>query len=256
MKLDYYFASLLLQSPEQKLRWSRSLIYLFDVWQGLISILSMWSPPTSLMDELFNLSWWSTAGLAPSTSSTRSSLCSQSQPGTAWVMVTWCLRSSAHPSQAMASQRLRTRKVSDEEAPSELQDFWYNTSAIPQPPVHCSLWMQEGRLWVWGSVNLALHICWCDWCSMAGCGDLEGNGSWKPSLLSTFSSLHWIYIIMLGQTGLLCGVSLYIQALTPVQLLGYFTSWWRDWASRNTIFREETGDLVLLQTWPRCCQSE
>lgn len=41
MKSDYYFASLLLQSLEQKLRWSQSLIYLFDVWQGLISILSM-----------------------------------------------------------------------------------------------------------------------------------------------------------------------------------------------------------------------
>lgn len=159
MKSDYYFASLLLQSLEQKLRWSQSLIYLFDVWQGLISILSMWSPPMSLMDELFNLSWWSTAGLAPSMSSTRSSLCSQSQPGMAWVMVTWCLRSSAHPSQAMASQRLRTRKVSDEEAPPEPQGFWCNTSAIPQPPVHCSLWMQEGRLWVWDSVNLALHVC-------------------------------------------------------------------------------------------------
>lgn len=156
---NYNFATLLLQSPEQKLWWNQSFnLSVLDVWQGSISILSTWSPPTSLMVELFNLCWWSMAGLAPSTSSTRSSLCSRSQPGTAWMRVTWCLRSFAHLSQAMVSQRHHTRKVSDEKALLELQGFWSNTSAIPGPPGHCGLWLQVLgsaltptwlRLWGW-----------------------------------------------------------------------------------------------------------
>lgn len=119
---NYSFATLLLQNPEQKLWWSQSFNFSFlDVWQGLISILSMWSHPMFLMVELFDLCCWSMAGPAPSMSSTRSSLCSRSQPSTAWMRVMWCLRSSAPPSQDMASQRPLTRKVSNEKALLELQ---------------------------------------------------------------------------------------------------------------------------------------
>lgn len=140
---NYNFATLLLQSREQRLWWNQSFnLSVLDVWQGLIFILSTWSHPMSLTVELFNLCWWSTAGPAPSTSSTRSSLCSRTQPGTAWTRVMWCLRSSAHPSQAMASRRHHTRKVSNEKTLQESQGFWSNTSAIPGLPGHCSLWMQ------------------------------------------------------------------------------------------------------------------
>lgn len=115
------FASLLLQNTEQKL-WSQSFYFAFlGVWQGSISISSMWSHLMFLMVKLFDLCWWSMAGLAPSMSSTRSSLCSQSQPSTAWMGVMWCLRSSAPPSQDTVSQRPLTRKVSNEKALLELQ---------------------------------------------------------------------------------------------------------------------------------------
>lgn len=106
----------------EKLWWFQNFNFSFlHVWQGLISILSMWSHPMFLMVELFDLCCWSMAGLAPSMSSTRSSLCSRSQPNMAWMRVMWCLRSSAPPSQDMASQRPLTRKVSNEKALLELQ---------------------------------------------------------------------------------------------------------------------------------------
>lgn len=119
---NYSFAALLLQNAEQQLWWFQNFNFSFlDVWQGLISILSMWSHPMFHMVKLFDLCCWSTAGPAPSMSSTRSSLCSWSQPSTAWMRVMWCLRSSAPPSQDMASQRPLTRKVSNEKALLELQ---------------------------------------------------------------------------------------------------------------------------------------
>lgn len=121
----------------------------------------------SLMEKQFSLSWWSMAGPALSMSSTRSSLYSRIQPSTAWTVVMWCLRSSAHPSQAMASQRHHTSKVSDEKALLESQGFWCNTSAIPWSIVCCSLWMQEGRSWISDPGNLALHQQHCYWGSGA-----------------------------------------------------------------------------------------